>query len=52
MGAKDLKNLKTGFPDEWKYLTKKLAHPYEFFNSIEDYKEPVDNLKKILMTKK
>ena len=46
IGVNDLKILKAGFPDKWKYLTKKLAYPYEFFNSIEDYKEPVDNLKK------
>ena len=42
----DLKILKTGFPDKWKYLTKKLAYPYEYFNSIEDYQKPVNNLKK------
>ena len=46
MGEDDLKILKTGFPDKWKYLTKKLAYPYEFFNCIEDYQKPVDNLKK------
>ena len=46
MGANDLKILKTGFPDKWKYLTKKPAYPYEFFNCIEDYQKPVDNLKK------
>ena len=46
MGVKDLKMLKTGFPDKWKYLTEKLAYPYEYFNSIEDYQKPVDNLKK------
>ena len=46
MGKKDLKILKTGFPDMWKYLTKKLTYPYEYFNSIEDYQKPVDNLKK------
>ena len=23
-----------------------MAHPYEFFNSIEDYQKPVNNLKK------
>ena len=44
MGENDLKILKTGFPNKWKYLTKKLAYPYEYFNSIEDYKKPVDNL--------
>ena len=48
MGESDLKILKTGFPDEWKYLTKKLAYPYEYFNSIDDYQKPVNNLKKTL----
>ena len=46
IGENDLKILKTGFPDKWKYLTKKLAYPYEFFNSTDDYQKPVDNLKK------
>ena len=46
IGENDLKILKTGFPDKWKNLTKKLAYPYEYFNSIDDYKKPVDNLKK------
>ena len=46
MGQNDLKLLKTGFPDKWKYLTKKLAHPDEYFNSIDDYQKPVGNLKK------
>ena len=46
MGENDLKILKTGFPDKWKGLTKKLAYPYEFFNCIEDYQKPVNNLKK------
>ena len=31
MGESDLKILKTGFSDKWKYLTKKLAYPYEYF---------------------
>ena len=44
MGEHDLKILKKEFPDKWKYLTKKLAYPYEYFNSIEDYQKPVDNL--------
>ena len=46
MGENDLKILKTEVPDRWKYLTKKLAYPYEYFNSIDDYQKPVDNLKK------
>ena len=45
-GENDLKILKTGFPGKWKYLTKKLAYPYEYFNSIDDYQKPVNNLKK------
>ena len=46
IGENDLKILKTGFPDKWRYLTKKLVYPYEFFNSIEDYQKLVDNIKK------
>ena len=46
MGENDLKILRTGFPGKWKYLTKKLAYPYEYFNSIDDYQKPVDNLEK------
>ena len=45
-GENDLKILKTGFPDKWKYFTKKLAYPYEYYNSIDDYQKPVNNLKK------
>ena len=46
MGENDLKILKTGFPNKWKYLTKKLAYPYENFNCIDDYQKPVNELKK------
>ena len=42
----DFKILKKEFPEKWQYLNKKLAYPYEYFNSIDDYKKPVDNLKK------
>ena len=42
----DLKFLKNEFPDKWQYLNKKLAYPYQHFNSIDDYQKPVDNLKK------
>ena len=45
MGQNDLKKLKTEFPDEWNFLTTQLAYPYEYFNSIDDYQKPVDNLK-------
>ena len=44
MGENDPKILKTGYPDKWKYLTKKLAYPYEYFNSTDDYQKSVDNL--------
>ena len=40
----DFKILKKEFPDNWQYLDKKLAYPYEYFNSIDDYKKPVHNL--------
>ena len=46
MGENDLKILKTHFPDKWKYLTKKIAYSYEYFNSIDAYQKPVNNLKK------
>ena len=38
--------LKKEFPDKWQYLNKKLAYPYQYFNGINDYQKPVDNLKK------
>ena len=37
---------KKEFPDKWQYLNKKLAYPYEYFNSINDYEKTVDNLKR------
>ena len=46
IGENDLKILKIEFPDKWKYLTRKLAYPYEYFNSIDDYQNPVDILEK------
>ena len=38
--------MKREFLDKCKYSTKKLACPYEYFNSIDDYEKPVDILKK------
>ena len=38
--------MKKEFPDKWQYLNKKLAYPYENFNNINDYKKPVNDLKK------
>ena len=40
----DFKILKKEIPDKWRYLHKKLAYPYEYFSSIDDYKKPVNNL--------
>ena len=42
----DFKILKKEFPDKGKLLNKKLANPYEYFISIDDFKKPVDNLNK------
>ena len=42
----DFKILKKKFPDKWQYLNKKLAYPYQYFNSIDEYKNPVNDLKK------
>ena len=44
IGENDPKFLKTESADKWKYLTKKIAHPYEYFDSIDDYRKPVNNL--------
>ena len=42
----EFKILKKEFPDKWQFLNKKLAYPKEYFKSIDDYKKPVNNLKK------
>ena len=41
----DFKILKKEFPDKWQCLIKKLAYPYQYFNSINDYQKPFDKLK-------
>ena len=38
--------LKKEFPDKWQYLNRQIAYPYEYFNSIDEHKKPVNNLKK------
>ena len=35
----DFKNFRNEFPDDWQYLNKKLAHPYQYFHSIDDFKK-------------
>ena len=44
MNEDDFKTLKKEFSDKWLYLKKNIAYPLEYFNSFEDYNEPVDNL--------
>ena len=38
--------MKREFPDPWEFSIEKLAHPYEYFNKIEDYHKLVKKLKK------
>ena len=38
--------LKEEFPDKWQNLNKKLAYPYQYFNSIDDHNKPVDKFKR------
>ena len=42
----DFKILRKEFSDKWQYLNKKLAYPYQYFNSIDDYQKAFDKLKK------
>ena len=42
----DFKILKKEFPNKWQSLNKEMAYPYQYFNSIDDCKKPVNNLKK------
>ena len=46
MGENDLNVFKKQFADNWKFSTKKLAYPYEYFNGIDVYQKPVKNLKR------
>ena len=46
LNENDLIILKKEFPDNWQLLSKKLAYPYEYFKSIEDYELPISNLNK------
>ena len=42
----DFEILKKEFRAKSQYLNKKLAYPYEYFNNIDNYSKPVDNLQK------
>ena len=35
----DFKILKKEFPDKWQNSKKKLAYPYQYFNTIDEYKK-------------
>ena len=38
--------MKKVLPDKWQYFNKKIAYPSEYFISFDEYKKPVDNLRK------
>ena len=40
----DYIHLKKHFPNHWMLLKNKLAYPYEFYKTLEDYEKPIDNL--------
>ena len=40
----ELTILRREFPDNWELLSKKLAYPYEYFKSLDDYDLPISNL--------
>ena len=42
----DFISLKKESPDKWEFLNEKLAYPNEFFDNIDDYQKPVNDLKK------
>ena len=42
----DYIHLKKNFPNHWMILKKKLAYPYEFYKTLEDYELPIDVLLK------
>ena len=46
LNGDDFRSLKKEILDKWQNLNKKLAYPFEKFNTLDDYKKHVDNLKK------
>ena len=44
LNENDFKILIEEFPDNWQYSNKKIAYPYEYFNSTDDCKKRVDNI--------
>ena len=42
----DYIHLKKHFPNHWMLLKNKLAYPYEFYKTLEDYEKPIEELLK------
>ena len=42
----DYIHLKKHFPNHWMLLKNKLAYPYEFYKTLEDYERPIEDLLK------
>ena len=42
----DYNHIKKHFPNHWMLLKNKLAYPYEFYKTLEDYETPIDELLK------
>ena len=40
----DYFHLKKHFPNHWMLLKNKLAYPYEFYKTLEDYEKPIEEL--------
>ena len=40
----DYIHLKRHFPNHWMLLKNKLAYPYEFYKTLEDYEKPIEEL--------
>ena len=40
----DYIHLKKHFPNHWMLLKNKLAYPYEFYKTLEDYEKPIEEL--------
>ena len=42
----DYIHLKKHFPNHWMLFKNKLAYPYEFYKTLEDYERPIEDLLK------
>ena len=46
LGEDDFVIFRNEFPDKPQYLNKKLAYPYQYFSTFDDYQKPVNKLKR------